>query len=156
MSLLYFRVDERGQNKMTPLHYAARYGKIGSAQGGTREASKSEKTWKAIAFLMKHSNEKNAKDKYGFTVLHHAVYRGNTLAVQRLIEGKEVAAFPPKKHRKTQHIKTDKKLIKNVKVRADEVDEQGNTALHLAAQGDHKEVCIHTALPSSSLKHCIG
>ena len=25
---------------------------------------------------------------------------------------------------------------------ADEVDEQGNTALHLAAQGDHKEVCI--------------
>ena len=28
------------------------------------------------------------------------------------------------------------------KVRADEVDEQGNTALHLAAQGDHKEVCI--------------
>ena len=28
------------------------------------------------------------------------------------------------------------------KVRADEVDEQGNTALHLASQGDHKEVCI--------------
>ena len=25
-------------------------------------------------------------------------------------------------------------------MRADEVDEQGNTALHLAAQGDHKEV----------------
>ena len=68
---------------MTPLHYAARYGKIDSA-------TKSEKTWKAIAFLMKHSTEKNGKDKYGFTVLHHAVYRGNVLAVQRLIEGKEV------------------------------------------------------------------
>ena len=100
---------------MTPLHYAARYGKIASAQGGTREASKSEKTWKAIAFLMKHSNEKNAKDKYGFTVLHHAVYRGNTLAVQRLIEGKEVAAFPVKTIKKTQNIKTDKKQTKNVK-----------------------------------------
>ena len=47
---------------MTPLHYAARYGKIDSA-------TKSEKTWKAIAFLMKHSTEKNGKDKYGFTVL---------------------------------------------------------------------------------------
>ena len=68
---------------MTPLHYAARYGKIDSA-------AKSEKTWKAIAFLMRHSTEKSGKDKYGFTVLHHAVYRGNVLAVQRLIEGKEV------------------------------------------------------------------
>ena len=32
------------------------------------------------------------------------------------------------------------------KVRADEVDEQGNTALHLAAQGDHNEVCIRVSL----------
>ena len=79
---------------MTPLHYAARYGKIDSEKA--TEATKSEKTWKAIAFLMKHSNDKNAKDKYGFTVLHHAVYRGNTLAVQRLIEGKEVRGRPPK------------------------------------------------------------
>ena len=77
---------------MTPLHYAARYGKIDGAKA--TEATKSEKTWKAIAFLMKHSNDKNAKDKYGFTVLHHAVYRGNTLAVQRLIEGKEVRGRP--------------------------------------------------------------
>ena len=111
--IVYFRVDEKGQNKMTPLHYAARYGKIDSAKA--TEATKSEKTWKAIEFLMRHSNDKNAKDKYGFTVLHHAVYRGNVLAVQRLIEGQEV--------------------------KSDEVDEQGNTALHLAAQGDHKEVC---------------
>ena len=79
---------------MTPLHYAARYGKIDTAKA--TEATKSEKTWKAIAFLMKHSNDKNAKDKYGFTVLHHAVYRGNTLAVQRLIEGKEVRGRTPK------------------------------------------------------------
>ena len=126
---------------MTPLHYAARYGKIASAQGGTKEATKSEKTWKAIAFLMKHSNEKNAKDKYGFTVLHHAVYRGNTLAVQRLIEGKEVRAFPPKNIKTPKTSKRIKKQQKQQKVRADEVDEQGNTALHLAAQGDHKEVC---------------
>ena len=84
----FSRVDERGQNKMTPLHYAARYGKIDGANA--RDSTKSEKTWQAIAFLMMHSNDKSAKDKYGFTVLHHAVYRGNVLAVQKLIEGKEV------------------------------------------------------------------
>ena len=84
----FCRVDERGQNKMTPLHYAARYGKIDGANA--RDSTKSEKTWQAIAFLMMHSNDKSAKDKYGFTVLHHAVYRGNVLAVQKLIEGKEV------------------------------------------------------------------
>ena len=86
--LFFTRVDERGQNKMTPLHYAARYGKIDGANA--RDSTKSEKTWQAIAFLMMHSNDKSAKDKYGFTVLHHAVYRGNVLAVQKLIEGKEV------------------------------------------------------------------
>ena len=86
--LFFSRVDERGQNKMTPLHYAARYGKIDGANA--RDSTKSEKTWQAIAFLMMHSNDKSAKDKYGFTVLHHAVYRGNVLAVQKLIEGKEV------------------------------------------------------------------
>ena len=50
---------------------------------------------------------RNIKDKYGFTVLHHAVYRENL----RLVN----------------------KLLKEKGVRAEEKDEQGNTALHLAA-----------------------
>ena len=66
-NVFHFRVDERGQNKMTPLHYAARYGKIDSA-------SKSEKTWKAIAFLMKHTTEKCGKDKYGLTHLIYQIF----------------------------------------------------------------------------------
>ena len=50
---------------------------------------------------------RNIKDKYGFTVLHHAVYRENL----RLVN----------------------KLLKERGVRAEEKDEQGNTPLHLAA-----------------------
>ena len=57
-NVIFFRVDERGQNKMTPLHYAARYGKIDGANA--RDSTKSEKTWQAIAFLMMHSNDKSA------------------------------------------------------------------------------------------------
>ena len=41
---------------------------------------------------MNEKLEKIMNIRYGFTVLHHAVYRGNVLAVQRLIEGNEVRA----------------------------------------------------------------
>ena len=112
-----------------------RYGKVSNDPKNEKkgEVHKSDKTWEAISFLMDHSSEKNAKvafeyytitmhhyivehqDKYGFTVLHHAVYRGNLLAVQHLLAMKEA--------------------------KADEADEQGNTALHLAAQGDHRQIC---------------
>ena len=50
---------------------------------------------------------RNIKDKYGFTVLHHAVYRENLRLVNKLLKEKGL------KH--------------------EEKDEQGNTALHLAA-----------------------
>ena len=49
------------------------------------------------------------KDKYGYSVLHHAVYRNNLNLVTNLLEEKGL-----------EHEATD---------------EQGNTALHLAAQG---------------------
>ena len=41
----------------------------------------------------------------------------------------------------TNYFFTPKNTLLHTQVRADEVDEQGNTALHLAMQGDHKEVC---------------
>ena len=41
----------------------------------------------------------------------------------------------------TNYFFTPKNTLLHTQVRADEVDEQGNTALHLAVQGDHKEVC---------------
>ena len=42
--------------------------------------------------VINNCGEKLQIIRYGFTVLHHAVYRGNVLAVQRLIEGNEVRA----------------------------------------------------------------
>ena len=35
---------------------------------------------------MRASTNVNIKDKYGFTVLHHAVYRDNTLVVTTLLK----------------------------------------------------------------------
>ena len=70
------------------------------------------------------------KDKYGFTVLHHAVYRDNTKVVTTLL--------------KEAHIKHEVCLIKtksNYNVPdIKEPDEQGNTALHLAALGKNAEM----------------
>ena len=40
-----------------------------------------------------------------------------------------------------KYLFTPRNTLLHIQIRADEVDEQGNTALHLAAQGDHKEVC---------------
>ena len=51
------------------------------------------------------------KDKYGYTVLHHAVYRNNYGLVEKLLEEKNIDFYA--------------------------TDEQGNTALHLAAQGEN-------------------
>ena len=50
----------------------------------------SDRTWTAISFLLRASTNVNAKDKYGFTVLHHAVYRDNTLVVKTLLKEKHL------------------------------------------------------------------
>ena len=57
---------------------------------------------------------RNIRDKYGFTVLHHAAYRENL----RLVN----------------------KLLKERGVKYEEKDEQGNTALHLAALGKNVDL----------------
>ena len=57
---------------------------------------------------------RNIKDKYGFTVLHHAVYRENLRLVNKVLK------------------------VRGVKY--EEQDEQGNTALHLAALGANVEL----------------
>ena len=50
----------------------------------------SDRTWTAISFLLRASTNVNAKDKYGFTVLHHAVYRDNTQVVKTLLMEKHL------------------------------------------------------------------
>ena len=46
------------------------------------------KTWDAVKYLLDRCSDMNAKDKYGFNVVHHAVYRGNTSLVKSLLDEK--------------------------------------------------------------------
>ncbi|XP_023331663.1 transient receptor potential cation channel subfamily A member 1 homolog isoform X2 [Eurytemora carolleeae] len=120
--------ETTGQNKMTPAHFAARYGKIDDEEetedmsgvvlrGQSKEMK--ENTWETIKFLLIHSKYRDVKDKYGFTILHHAVYRGNLHLVKKL---------------KT----LDDLKVGNIKI--DSKDEQKNTCLHLSAVHGHDHI----------------
>ena len=123
-------LNKRGQNKMKPLQFAARYG----------DEKRPEDIWKCIEWIMKEyeRNEKGQqkmggwvqrknesesfndvreRDKYDFTILHHAIQNTNW-------EEKPVVVM---------------KLIESKKFRITDTDRQGNTSLHLAAQFDKQE-----------------
>ena len=107
----------RGQNGMVPLQFAARY--------GCKENP--ENVWSCIEWIMgEYAAKKNedkvlydncSKDKYGFTILHHAIqntnWAENTLVVNNLLNS---GAF-----------------------KITDTDKQGNTSLHMAAQFDKME-----------------
>lgn len=121
-----------GQNGMTPLQFASRYGCEEKAEG----------VWSCMEWIMKEYEAKHKefwqrlrtvipgrrneyevlydickKDKYGFTILHHAIqntnWAGNTLVA--------------------------KKLFQLDDFNMTETDKQGNTSLHMAAQIDRAE-----------------
>ena len=119
-------IDVRGQNKMTPLQFAARYG----------DAKRAEDVWSCMQWIMnvykeKHGEEalkkKNAtdsfdikdrkKDKYNFSLLHHAIQNTNTEANPLVVS----------------------QLLKLQQFRITDTDKQGNTSLHLAAQFDREK-----------------
>ena len=122
-------LNKRGQNKMKPLQFAARYG----------DEKRPEDIWKCIEWIMKEYernervqqkigwvqrknesesfNDVRERDKYDFTILHHAIQNTNW-------EEKPVVVM---------------KLIESKKFRITDTDRQGNTSLHLAAQFDKQE-----------------
>ena len=123
-------LNKRGQNKMKPLQFAARYG----------DEKRPEDIWKCIEWIMKEYernergqqkiggwvqrknesesfNDVRERDKYDFTILHHAIQNTNW-------EEKPVVVI---------------KLIESKKFRITDTDRQGNTSLHLAAQFDKQE-----------------
>ena len=117
-------INARGQNKMKPLQFAARYGDEGRA----------EEVWTCMQWIMDVSRtsvrsgdsevvfDVREKDKYDFTLLHHAIQNTNweeTPTVAR-------------------------KLLESKEFKVTEVDKQGNTSLHLAAEFDKQET--HTIL----------
>ena len=116
-------IDVRGQNKMTPLQFAARYG----------DANRAKDVWSCMEWIRKVYDEKHTaaavrkqnmtesfdlkdkeKDKYNFNLLHHAIQNTNTEANPYVVS----------------------ELLKSKQFSIRDTDKQGNTSLHLAAQFD--------------------
>ena len=132
-------ITARGQNKMKPLQFAARYG----------DEKNPEEVWSCIEWIIQEyenmkrlagwkEKEENydpkEKDKYDFTILHHAIqntnWEENPFVVEKLLGvRKPESNVNPKQ----------KKLFKVI-----DMDKQGNTGLHLAAQFDKMKT--HTIL----------
>ena len=122
-----------GQNAMTPLQFASRYGCEENAEGvwscmewlmDEYASANHKEFWQRLRTVMPgRRNESEVvfdickKDKYGFSILHHAIqntnWAENTLVVKNLFE--------------------------NGKFKITETDKQGNTSLHMAAQIDKME-----------------
>ena len=117
-------INARGQNKMKALQFAARYG----------DELRVEEVWQCIQWIMEEydkqpsqkrprKDDKEAnydvceKDKYDFTILHHAIQNTNWEECPVVV----------------------KNLIKSNRFKITEKDKQGNTSLHLAAQFDKQQ-----------------
>ena len=120
-------INARGQNKMTPLQFAARYGDEG----------RGKEVWECMKWIMDHKQnsdqngtpigrpkerEVHVDGRDDFNILHHAIQNTNW-------EEDPVVV---------------RELIKTRKFKITDADKQGNTSLHLAAQFDKQE--DHTLL----------
>lgn len=112
-------INRRGDDEMTPLQYAARYGKKASNQalsafdkrkvsristsgsnspllsrGDNPDEEKLNTTQQTMNLLIENGANVNAKDKYNLTALHHAAIRGNETAIECLLEAKDIEEEP--------------------------------------------------------------
>ena len=153
-------INAKGQNKMKPLQFAARYGDEKRhkdvwecMQWIMDELEKLERNRKGSEVRMRRSrssaksSEKEEvfdvreKDKYDFSLLHHAIQNTNW----------EETPF------------VARKLLESKKFKVTEADTQGNTSLHLAAEFDkqkrHKILDVfleeNKNIPPEDLKECI-
>ena len=139
-------INARGQNKMTPLEFASRYG----------DEKCPESVWECMKWIMEIYKTKKdirkerkdgafdilEKDKYDFNILHHAIQNSNW-------EAKPIVA--------KNLIQYDNGIFKIT-----DLDKQGNNCLHLAAQfdtaEDHKILDIfldNTCIKKEDLVTCI-
>ena len=144
-------INAKGQNKMKPLQFAARYG----------DEKRASDVWDCMEWIIAEYEKRlppgniqqggkkgdkeiffdvREKDKYDFSILHHAIqntnWEENPIVVRNLI-------------------KTGKFSIK-------EADKQGNTSLHLATQFDkqenHKILDVffgNENIPPDDIKDCL-
>ena len=155
-------INAKGQNKMRPLQFAARYGDEGRPKDvwecmqwiinqleenqkldGKREGPVLRKRSRGSA--KSHEKEElidvREKDKYDFSLLHHAIQNTNWEETPVVAE----------------------ELLKLGEFKVTDVDKQGNTSLHLAAEFDkqerHKILDVfldNKTIPPEDLQECIA
>merc|ERR1711915_267128 len=147
-------VDIEGPEKMTPLHYAARYGKNETEKNKKREDIAREKSdsvetlgISVIKLLLDKTKDIMKKDEYHLTPLHHAAMRGNYEVVEKLVIKMKNAVDIEDNQQSTPlhlaatygNVKSAEFLLKN-EAKYDKVDYQGQNALHRAAKAGNLDM----------------
>ena len=107
-------------------------------------------------------NEKtlNARDKYGYNVLHHAVYSNNGTVVSKLLQLKDLECQNKDAQGNTAlHLAAHVGNEDMVELLMNKIDisanREGETALHVAAASGNKE-CVEQIMKHSSDLDLIG
>ena len=104
-------IKAEGENKMKPLQFAARYG----------DEKRASDVWDCMEWIIgeyeKRCFDMREKDKYKFSILHHAIQNTNWVENPIVVRN----------------------LLRTGKFPIKEAERQGNTSLHLAAHLDEKE-----------------
>ena len=131
---------------MTPLHYAARYGK-NITRWEDESDSEEDVGLEVLKTLLNAGANINKRDAYNLTPLHHASMRGNLKLVQYLSQQMDIVLNCPDKQGSTPlhiaatygHVEVFKILLEansNVRLK----DHQQQSALHRAAQEGNPEI----------------
>ena len=142
-----------GSDKMTPVHYASRYGKNVTVKSDDYD-SDSDMGLNVLKMLIKYGGESMAKDIYNLTPLHHAAMRGNIKIVEHLVQECGVDINARDKMGSTPlHIAATYRNTNVVRILLEHSpelclkDKQRQTPLHRAAQEGCKG-CIEAILNS--------
>ena len=107
-------VDKVGSDHMTPLHYAARYGKNETERNITGRSPADDEGVLVVEALLAAGSDMNRPDQYKLCPLHHVAMRGNLRVVECLASKKGIVL--------------------------DVTDDQNTTPLQIAATYGNKEV----------------
>ena len=144
---------ETEDHKITPLHFAAKYIPIGFNEAAdvdttSEQVTKKSSSAQAVDLLLQTGAMVNAMDDDGLTPLAVACQRGNSFAVERLLQEKEKIdiGIQDKQnstalHKACEHgsKKIVDMLLKNGAI-ISVADSDGITPLHIACREGHSEV----------------
>ena len=135
-----------GSDKMTPVHYASRYGKNITVESDDYD-SDSDTGLNVLKMLITYGGDFKARDIYNLTPLHHAAMRGNIKIVEHLVKECGVDINARDKMGSTPlHIAATYRNVEVVKILLEHdvdlclKDKQKQTPLHRAAQEGCAEI----------------